>query len=91
MFTLLYFNENHYRRRGFPVSRALMHVDIRLAYITTKPRFENANCKFHREQLDFQSGKNENSQVKTTRRGQRFEEISCKRALVVNVTMHNTC
>ena len=30
---------------------ALMHDDIRQANFTTKPRFENANCKFYREQI----------------------------------------
>ena len=28
-----------------------MHVDIRLANFTTKPRFETANCKFYHEQI----------------------------------------
>ena len=27
---------------------ALMHIDIRLAYFNTKPRFENADCKSER-------------------------------------------
>ena len=30
---------------------ALMHGDIRLAKINTKPQFENANCKFYHEQI----------------------------------------
>ena len=31
---------------------ALMRDDISLAKITTKPRFDNANCKFYREPID---------------------------------------
>ena len=30
---------------------ALMRDDISLAKITTKPRFDNANCKFYREPI----------------------------------------
>jgi len=32
-------------------SIALMHDDIRQANFTTKPRFENANCKFYHAQI----------------------------------------
>ena len=34
-----------------PTAIVLMRDDISLAKITTKPRFDNANCKFYREPI----------------------------------------
>lgn len=52
-----------------------MRVDIKLANFTTKPRFENADFKFHHEQIP-------KATKKTTRMFQRFEKISRKLSLV---------
>ena len=37
---------------------ALMRDDISLAKITTKPRFDNANCKFYHDEKNTQAREN---------------------------------
>ena len=56
--------------------------DISLVKITTKPRFDNAKCKFYHEPIPSQDEKN--TLVKTTRGQRKFEKMSHKRGLVVN-------
>ena len=63
---------------------ALMRDDIRIAKITTKPRFENVNLKFYQEIIPKAAKMKRNTHMKTTRRQRTFEKMSGKRGLVVN-------
>ena len=53
--------------------------DMRPEKVTTKPRSDNANCKYSQS-----SESEKNTHVKTTRRQRKFEKISRKRGVVVN-------
>ena len=56
-----------------------MRNDIKLAKITTKQRFENANFKFYHE-LNPKAAEMMNTHVKTTRRQQRLRKSQANEA-----------
>ena len=63
---------------------ALMCDGTSLAKITTKPRFDNAKCKFYNEPIPKAVKMKRIPNVKTTRRQRKFEKMPHKRGLVVN-------
>lgn len=59
--------------------------DIKLAKITTKPRFDNATCKLYHEPKSKALKMKRIPTTKTTRSQRKFEKISHGRGLVANL------
>ena len=53
-----------------------MHNDISQANFTTKPRFEDANCKFNRAQISKAAKMEKKTHLETTRKCQSLRKFS---------------